>query len=174
MEDQVTVEAATVTDASGRYKLFVEPAPHGGGYKDGNKPFHTSTKILATARNVFAVISLSRHRWYRVSQREVSIAQADQEQYATVSISRVLRCWIASLLQFPLLLPSQSKSNPSTWPTEARSQPTFLMGVTQRLSRRSERRRSCKPFTIVPNGTAISELSTFHSLCYKGHPRPLF
>ena len=87
-EDQVTVEAATVTDATGHYKLFVEPDTDYTvvGYKDGFTPFHTLTKIHTTPGNVFAVnFTLTAASTGTVSGT-VDISGAGPEQYATVSI----------------------------------------------------------------------------------------
>jgi hypothetical protein len=86
-EDQVTVEAATVTDANGHYKLFVEPGTYTiVGFKDGNAPYYKNTKVIATAGNVFAVnFSLTPADTGTVTG-DVDIAQAGQEQWATVSI----------------------------------------------------------------------------------------
>jgi hypothetical protein len=89
MEDQVTVEAATVTDANGHYKLFVEPGDYTVvGYKDGFVPFHTLTKVHATAGTVFAVpnFTLTGPVSTGLVTGEVDISGADQEQYATISI----------------------------------------------------------------------------------------
>jgi len=86
-EDQVTVEAATVTDVNGRYKLFVEPGTYTVvGYKDGNLPFHNNTKIIATSGNVFAVNFTLTSAAAGTVTGDVDISQAGQEQWATVSI----------------------------------------------------------------------------------------
>lgn len=88
LEDQVTVEAVTVTDTTGHYKLFVEPGDYTVvGYKDGFTPFHTGTKIHATAGTVFSVnFTLTAAASTGSVTGTVTISQADQEQYATISI----------------------------------------------------------------------------------------
>jgi hypothetical protein len=88
-EDQVTIGAATVSDANGHYKLFVEPGVYYTvvGYKAGNRPYYTVTKILATAGNVFAVnFTLPAGAGTGSVTGKVTIAQAAQEQYAAISI----------------------------------------------------------------------------------------
>ncbi len=88
LEDQVTVEAATVSDATGHYKLLVEPGDYTVvGYKDGNLPFYTTTKLHVTPGTVFAVnFTLATAASTGSVTGTITISQADQEQYATVSI----------------------------------------------------------------------------------------
>jgi len=88
MEDQVTVEAATVTESNGHYKLFVEPGIYYTvvGYKDDNTPYYENTKIFATAGNVFAVNFTLTGSSMGTVTGTVDISGAGQEQYATVSM----------------------------------------------------------------------------------------
>jgi hypothetical protein len=87
-EDRVQVQAATVTDANGNYRLFLEPGTYTVvGYKDGYATFHTDTQKTFTARNVFTgnfTLTLTANTG--TVSGTVNIPGADQEQHATISI----------------------------------------------------------------------------------------
>jgi hypothetical protein len=87
-EDKVQVQAATITDDNGSYKLFLEPGTYTVvGYKDGYAPFHTDPQKTITAGNVFAVdFTLTHTANTGTVSGTVNIPGADQEQYATISI----------------------------------------------------------------------------------------
>ena len=88
-EEKVEVKAATVSDDSGNYKLFLEPGSYTlVGYKDGFSPFYKNVKVVTTAGNTYTEnFSLgSASSTGTLSSGTVSISGADQEQYATISI----------------------------------------------------------------------------------------
>lgn len=87
-EERVQIEAATVTDSSGNYKLFLRPGSYTlVGYKDGFSVFYK--KVVTTAGNTYPEdIPLSKSDTGTLSSGTVSISDADQEQYATISIRR--------------------------------------------------------------------------------------
>jgi len=88
-EEKVEVKAATVSDGSGNYKLFLEPGSYTlVGYKDGFSPFYKNAKVVTTAGNTYTEnFSLgSASSTGTLSSGTVSISGADQEQYATISI----------------------------------------------------------------------------------------
>ncbi len=89
VEDRVEVKAATVSDDSGNYKIFLEPGSYTlVGYKDGFSPFYKNAKVVTTAGNTYTeIFSLgSASSTGTLSSGTVSISGADQEQYATISI----------------------------------------------------------------------------------------
>ncbi len=89
-EDRVTVEAATVTDATGHYKLFVEPGGYTVvAYKDGFAPVYTGTKVLTSPETVFAVpnFTLATASTGSVTGT-ITIDQPSEDQYATISIRK--------------------------------------------------------------------------------------
>jgi hypothetical protein len=87
VEDRVTVEAATVADANGHYKLFLQPGTYTVvGYKDGNAPFFTNPKILTTTGTVFAVNFTLTTAPTGTVRGTITIPKAAPEQYATISI----------------------------------------------------------------------------------------
>ena len=89
VEDRVEVKAATVSDDSGNYKLFLEPGSYTlVGYKDGFSPFYKNAKVVTTTGNTYTEnFSLgSASSTGTLSSGTVSISGADQEQYATISI----------------------------------------------------------------------------------------
>ena len=87
-EDRVQVQTATVTDAGGGYKLFVEPGSYTlVGYKDGFFPFFRNQKIDTTAGSVVtADFSLIAALTGTLTDGPVTISGGDQEQYATISV----------------------------------------------------------------------------------------
>ena len=87
-EDKVQIEAATVSDASGNYKLFLAPGSYTlVGYKEGFLPFYKSTKVETEAGHTytenFSLVSASSTGTLTGT---VSISGATPEQYATISI----------------------------------------------------------------------------------------
>ncbi len=91
-EDQVTIEAATVSDTTGRYKLFVPPGEYTiVGYKDQRSPFYTSAKIMATPGTVFSPPNFILLNALTGSVTgKITISQAAQEQYAVISIRQTV------------------------------------------------------------------------------------
>jgi hypothetical protein len=88
-EEKVEVKAATVSDDSGNYKLFLEPGSYTlVGYKEGFSPFYKNAKVVTTAGNTYTEnFSLgSASSTGTLSSGTVSISGADQEKYATISI----------------------------------------------------------------------------------------
>jgi hypothetical protein len=87
VEDKVQIEAATVSDGNGDYKLFLRPGSYTlVGYQDGFAPFYKNTKVVTTAGNTYTEnFSLSSASTGTLSGT-ISISGADQEQYATISI----------------------------------------------------------------------------------------
>jgi hypothetical protein len=88
-EDKVEVKAASVTDGSGNYKLFLEPGTYTlVGYKDKYSPFFRSDKIVTAAATTytenFTLISSD----MGILTGDVPISGADNDQYATVSIRK--------------------------------------------------------------------------------------
>jgi len=90
VEEKVEVKAATVSDASGNYKLFLEPDSYTlVGYKDGFSPFYKDTKVITTAENTYTEnFSPGSASSTGTVSGSVSISGADQEQYATISIQK--------------------------------------------------------------------------------------
>jgi hypothetical protein len=88
VEDKVQIEAATVSDASGAYKLFVAPGSFTlVGYKDGYAPYFINTKVVTVAGNTYTKnLTLSSASKGTLIGGPVSIAGASAEQYATISI----------------------------------------------------------------------------------------
>jgi hypothetical protein len=82
------VEAATISDAKGDYKLFLSPGSYTlVGYKDGYSPFFSTSKIQTTGgktseNNDFVLTDSP----MGTLNGKVLISNADQEQYATISI----------------------------------------------------------------------------------------
>ena len=88
-EEQVQIQAATVSDASGNYKLFLEPGSYTlVGYKDGYSTYYKNTKVVTTSGNTFTEnFSLgSATPTGTLSSGTISISGADSEQYSTISI----------------------------------------------------------------------------------------
>jgi len=87
-EDRIEVRAATVSDESGNYKLFLEPGVYTlVGYKDGSAAYNGSAKIVTTAGStVTADFSLAASTTGTFTITAIDIPGADQEQYATVSV----------------------------------------------------------------------------------------
>ena len=90
VEEKVQVEAATVSDANGNYKLFLEPGSYTlVGYKDGFSPFYKNTKVVTAAGDTYTEnFSLSGSPTGTLSSGTISISGADQEQYAAISIRK--------------------------------------------------------------------------------------
>jgi hypothetical protein len=88
-EDKVQVRAATVSDAGGNYKLFVEPGSYTlVGYKEGYAPYYKQQKIVTTAGStkVGENFSLTPASAGTLAGGPVNIPGADQDQYATISV----------------------------------------------------------------------------------------
>jgi len=87
-ELRVEVEAATVTDASGNYKLFLSPGSYTlVGYKDGFFPSFETAKFVTEAGKTYTKnFSLSASSTGTLISGPITISGADQEQYATISI----------------------------------------------------------------------------------------
>jgi hypothetical protein len=87
-EDEVEVKAATVTDESGNYKLFLEPGTYTlVGYKDGFLVFYSDKKITIisgeTQTHSFDLTPASSTGPLTIS---ISISDPAPEQSATISI----------------------------------------------------------------------------------------
>jgi hypothetical protein len=55
IDERVQIEAASVSDPDGNYKLFVAPGSYTlVGYKDGYSPFYSSSKIITVAGNTYS------------------------------------------------------------------------------------------------------------------------
>jgi hypothetical protein len=87
-ETKVQVRAATVSDANGNYKLFVEPGSYTlVGYKDDRLPYHKDQKVVTAAGDVVNVsFSLFTAAVGTLTGGPITIPGTDQEQYATISI----------------------------------------------------------------------------------------
>ena len=87
-EEKVQIQAATVSDASGNYKLFLEPGSYTlVGYKDGYSTYYKNTKVVTTSGNTFTEnFSLVSAQTGTLSSGTISISGADSEQYSTISI----------------------------------------------------------------------------------------
>lgn len=87
-EEQVQIQAATVSDVNGDYKLFLEPGSYTlVGYKDGYSTYYKNTKVVTTSGNtVTENFSLVSTPTGTLSSGTVSISGADSEQYSTISI----------------------------------------------------------------------------------------
>jgi hypothetical protein len=89
VEDKVQVRAATVTDISGNYKLFVEPGSYTlVEYKDDYKTYYRDQKVITTAGLVYDASTnfLVGDASGTLTSNPVDIPGADTEQYATFSI----------------------------------------------------------------------------------------
>lgn len=89
LEDKVQVEAGTVSDVNGDYKLFLEPGSYTlVGYEDGFVPFYKNTKVVTAAGNTYTEnFSLgSSVSTGTLSSDVVTINGASTEQYATFNI----------------------------------------------------------------------------------------
>jgi len=86
-EDKVEVKAATVTDGSGNYKLFLEPGTYTlVGYEDGYSVFYEDTKIvIASGEAQTHSVDLTSSDMGKLSAT-VPITGAEPDQYATISI----------------------------------------------------------------------------------------
>ncbi len=90
-EDQVQIEAATVTDNNGEYKLFVKPGTYTVvAYKDNYAPSFTAQKIVTTAGSITTVNFTLHSASMGAVSGMVNITGADQDQYATVSIRQAV------------------------------------------------------------------------------------
>lgn len=89
VEDEVQIEAATVSDAEGNYKLFVAPGSYTlVGYKDGYAPFFKNTKVVTAAGSTYTEnISLISASMGALAGGPVDVG-TDPEQYATISIRK--------------------------------------------------------------------------------------
>lgn len=87
LENEVEVKAATVTDSSGNYQLFLDQGTYTlVGYKDGYSPFHKLAKITAAAGNIYTEnITLTSASTGNLSG-SVYVSGADPEQHVTSSI----------------------------------------------------------------------------------------
>jgi hypothetical protein len=87
-EGKVQIEAATVSDENGGYKLFVAPGSYTlVGYKDERATFVKSTKVVTTAGNTYtANFTLSSSLMGTLVGGAVTILDAGLEQYSTFSI----------------------------------------------------------------------------------------
>lgn len=88
LADRVQVQAASLSDINGDYKLFLEPGDYTlVGYKDGNSPFFSDAKIKTTGGNTSENNDFV---WtdspMGTLNGKVSISNVDPEQHATVSI----------------------------------------------------------------------------------------
>jgi hypothetical protein len=88
VEDKVQIVAATVSNAGGNYKLFLEPGSYTlVGYQDGFSPFFKNTKVVTVAGNTYTEnFSLSSSSPTGTLAGTVEISGADPEQYSTISI----------------------------------------------------------------------------------------
>jgi hypothetical protein len=87
-EDEVEVKAATVTDPSGNYKLFLE-APGSYtlvGYKDKYAPSYKSAKIVTAAATTYTENFTLDSSDMGTLIGNISISAPETEQYATISI----------------------------------------------------------------------------------------
>ncbi len=81
-EEKPTVRAATVSDADGNYKLFVEPGSYTlVGYKDGNAPYYKDAKVVTIAGSIVdASFLLAAAETGTVTGNPVLMPGPDQEQ----------------------------------------------------------------------------------------------
>jgi hypothetical protein len=89
-EDEVEVKAATVTDPSGNYKLFLE-APGSYtlvGYKDKYAPSYKSAKIVTAAATTYTENFTLASSDMGILTGDVPISGGATEQYATISIRK--------------------------------------------------------------------------------------
>ncbi len=88
-EFEVEIKAATATDGSGNYKLFLEPGTYTlVAYKDEYAPSYKVDKIVTVAATVYTrdfTLALSD---MGTLTGEVPISGGDTEQYATISIRK--------------------------------------------------------------------------------------
>jgi hypothetical protein len=90
-EGKVQIEAATVSDENGDYKLFVAPGTYTlVGYKDEHAPFVKSTKVATLAGNTYTEnFTLSSASMGTLIGGPVTIVNpASLEQYSTLSIRK--------------------------------------------------------------------------------------
>jgi hypothetical protein len=86
-EDEVEVKANTVTDASGNYKLFLEPGTYTlVAYKDGYGPSYKEDKIVTVAATVYTKNFTLVPSDMGTLNGNISISGSGPEQYATISI----------------------------------------------------------------------------------------
>jgi len=86
-EDRVEVKAATLTDESGNYKLFLEPGTYTlVAYKDGYSVSYKDPKIVTTALNTYPVDFTLYPSDMGSLSGSVPIKDGATDQYATISI----------------------------------------------------------------------------------------
>jgi hypothetical protein len=92
-KDQVAIEASTVTDENGQYKLFIEPGTYNiVVYGTGYDPAAQCTVTLASGQVAeIHDFTLTSAPAGTVSGR-VSITGAGQDQYATISFRQSVQC----------------------------------------------------------------------------------
>jgi hypothetical protein len=86
-EDWVEVKAATLTDESGNYKLFLEPGTYTlVAYKDGYSVSYKDPKIVTTGSNTYPVDFTLYPSDMGSLSGSVPITDGATDQYATISI----------------------------------------------------------------------------------------
>lgn len=91
-KDQVTVQAATITDEGGEYSLFVEPGKYNiVVYAESLQPFCKELSLAADTSSTLDVV-LTGPTSSRTLQGTVKFTPSDPDKYATLSIRKSVTC----------------------------------------------------------------------------------